>query len=281
MTFSGSLPPLTIVPKQVVLPKHPEKRKALLDAVNDLLAKAAVEVCHTVDPAFFAHLFVVPKKCGWRPVIDLKILNKFLAVPHFKMETAQSIRAQLVQGEFVVMLDLKDAYFHIPIRKQYQRFLKFCILGVVYKFVALCFGLSTAPRAFTMVMRTVVKYVRKLGMLLHAYLDDWLLRNRCPEILKAQLQNLLDLLERLGILVNFPKSQLVPKQVFVFLGVKFDLKRALVFPTVETLVKLNVCSEYFHSVQSVPARAILSFLGLLNHTADLVPLGRLHVRQLK
>ena len=64
MTFSGSLPPLTIVPKQVVLPKHPEKRKALLEAVKDLQAKAAVEVCHTVEPAFFAHVFVLPEKCG-------------------------------------------------------------------------------------------------------------------------------------------------------------------------------------------------------------------------
>ena len=282
LTFKGKLPCLSVDPKPVRLPGNLQKRQALLNAVQELQEKQAVERCQVVEPAFFAHLFVVPKKSGgWRPVIDLSLLNKFLAVPHFKMETVQSIRAQLQQGEYVVLLDLQDAYFHIPIRQKFQKFLKFCLMGIVYKFLALCFGLATAPRVFTMVMRSVVKFVRKLGMMLHAYLDDWLLRNRSPEVLRAQLKKLLDLLDRLGILVNFSKSHLTPRQIFVFLGVKFDLVRALVFPTVEALSKVKVWIEYFHTVTDVPARALLSFLGLLNHLGDLVPLGRLNVRPLQ
>ena len=52
MTFSGSRPFLAVVPKQVVLKKHPEKRKAFLEAVNDLLAKAAKlqRLCAPVVP---------------------------------------------------------------------------------------------------------------------------------------------------------------------------------------------------------------------------------------
>ena len=279
LNFKGSLPPLSSVPKEIHLPKDPEKRRILLQAVDEMVEKAAVSKCQEVEPAFFAHLFVVPKlTSGWRPVIDLHVLNRFLAVPHFKMETVHSIRAQLHQGEYVVVLDLQDAYFHIPIRKTFQKFLKFCILGVVYKFVALCFGLSTAPRAFTMVMRAVVKYLRELGMLIHAYLDDWLLRNRDPALLLAQLEKVLQLLNRLGILVNFQKSVLEPRQRFVYLGTKFDLVRALVFPTEEALGKLQIWLQFFQESNVAPARAFLSFLGLLNHIADLVPLGRLHVR---
>jgi ribonuclease HI len=280
--FKGKLPPLSAVPKPVVLPKNQAKREALLEAVQSLESKAAVVRCQKMEPAFFAHLFVVPKKDGgWRPVIDLNVLNRFLAVPTFKMETVQTIRSQLQQGEYVVVLDLQDAYFHLSIMQNFQKFLKFCIMGIVYKFIALCFGLATAPRAFTKVMRAVVKYVRKLGMLLHAYLDDWLLRNRSPEILMQQLKKLLDLLEKLGILVNFKKSKLTPMQIFVFLGVKFDLTRALVFPTVESLRKLNTWIEFLKGEQVVPARALLSFLGLLNHLADLVPLGRLNIRPIQ
>jgi len=282
LVFKGKLPPLSAVPKPVVLPRNQIKRQALLDAVQDLEAKAAVVRCQTIEPAFFAHLFVVPKKNGgWRPVIDLSVLNRFLTVPKFKMETVQSIRSQLQQGEYVVIMDLQDAYFHLPIRQNFQKFLKFCIMGIIFKFVALCFGLATAPRAFTKVMRAVVKYVRELGMLLHAYLDDWLLRNQCPKVLMKQLEKLLNLLEKLGILVNFEKSKLTPMQIFVFLGVKFDLTRALVFPTEESMKKLSTWIEYFKGETVVPARALLSFLGLLNHLADLVPLGRLNVRPIQ
>ena len=282
LTFKGKAPPLSEEPRPVKLPKNWEKRQALLQAVEDLKTKAAVKISPYPEKALFSHLFVVSKKSGgWRPIIDLSVLNKFLRVPHFKMETVQSIRSQLQIGEFVVTLDLKDAYFHVPIQERFQKYLKFCVLGIVYQFVALCFGLASAPRAFTMVMRAVVKFVRVLGMLLHAYLDDWLLRNRCPLVLMDQLRQLLVLLERLGILVNFPKADLNPRQIFVFLGVKFNLVKGLVFPTQEAMQKLKVWLEFFRTMKEVPARALLSFLGLLNHMGDLVPLGRLNTRPLQ
>jgi hypothetical protein len=42
----------------------------------------------SLDPGFYSRLFLVPKKMGgMRPVIDLSILNTYLVVPHFKMET--------------------------------------------------------------------------------------------------------------------------------------------------------------------------------------------------
>jgi hypothetical protein len=45
-----------------------------------------------------------------RPVIDLSILNSYLSVPHFKMETNRSIRACILPGMLTTKLDLSDAY---------------------------------------------------------------------------------------------------------------------------------------------------------------------------
>ena len=43
-------------------------------------------------------------------------------------------------------IDLKDAYLHIPINQDHQRWLRFHIKDQAYAFRCLPFGLSTAPR---------------------------------------------------------------------------------------------------------------------------------------
>ena len=46
-------------------------------------------------------------------MIDLLVLNSFLKVETFKMETTLSIMQALQVGEWTTSIDLKDAYFHI------------------------------------------------------------------------------------------------------------------------------------------------------------------------
>ena len=123
-----------------------DKQNALCTSIQDL-QKGAVEVIHTPESlGFYSHLFLVPKPGNrWRPVIDLSSLNKFLAIPKFKMETPESIRASLRKGEWVTSIDLTDAYLHVPIHTQSQKYLRFHFKGVIYQFTSLPFGLATAP----------------------------------------------------------------------------------------------------------------------------------------
>ena len=73
---------------------------------------------------FFNRLFIVPKpNQKWRPVLDLSALNKFLSVKTFKIETPETIRVSLQQGEWVTSLDFSDAYFHIPIHTGSRKYL--------------------------------------------------------------------------------------------------------------------------------------------------------------
>ena len=59
------------------------------------------------------------------------------------METPETIRASLQQGEWITSIDFKDAYFHIPIQEQSRKYLRFHVQGQTYQFKALPFGLST------------------------------------------------------------------------------------------------------------------------------------------
>ncbi|VDI56241.1 Hypothetical predicted protein [Mytilus galloprovincialis] len=69
-----------------------------------------------------------------RPVLDLSVLNQYLVVPHFKMETNRSIRSTIHLGIWTTSLDLMDAYFHIPISHKFRHFLRLVWADKVYSF---------------------------------------------------------------------------------------------------------------------------------------------------
>ena len=88
------VPPLTRQPPLFGRLQSP-KREARLDLVRAMLEKEAIEPVQDVSfPGFYSLLFLIPKVTGgWRPVIDLSTLNRYLDIPTFSMETAERIRA--------------------------------------------------------------------------------------------------------------------------------------------------------------------------------------------
>ena len=155
----------------------------------------------------------------------------FLKVEKFKMETPETIRTSLQQGEWVTSVDFKDAYFHIPIQEQSRKYLRFLVQGRTYQYKALPFGLSTAPMEFTVLAKEVKLMAIHRGIRIHQYLDDWLVRARSQHICLQHTQILVKMCQDLGWLVNLEKSELEPKQVFDFVGYQFDLRSGRVRPT--------------------------------------------------
>ena len=69
------------------------------------------------------------------------------------------------------------------------------------------------------------------GIRIHQYLDDWLVRATSHQACLQHTQDLVQICQELGWLVNLDKSELEPKQVFDFLGYQFDLRASWVRPT--------------------------------------------------
>ena len=57
--------------------------------------------------------------------MNLKPLNQFLVYEHFKMEGVHMLRDLLREGDYLVKIDLKDAYLTVPIWKGHQKYLRF------------------------------------------------------------------------------------------------------------------------------------------------------------
>ena len=220
-------PPLTRYPTIKSSYSDPVKQKALLESVQQMVQKrAVVPVQNKNSLGFYSRLFLVPKpENKWRPVIDLSVVNTFLHVPTFKMETAEVIRASLQAGEWVASIDLTDAYFHVPIHQKFQKYLRFHVQGQAYQFRALPFGIATAPLEFTQVVKEVKFIALSQGVRIHQYLDNWLVRSKDPESRAWDVQKLVNLVEKLGWIVNLKKSELKPTQDLEFLGYRFNFEK--------------------------------------------------------
>ena len=69
-------------------------------------------------------------------------LNCFIQDIHFEMENIQMALAFIAQGDYIVTIDLNDAYFSIPIFVQHRKYLSFIWRNKRYEFT--CLPLVTA-----------------------------------------------------------------------------------------------------------------------------------------
>ena len=197
------------------------------------------------------------------------------------METPETIRTSLQQGEWVTSIDVKDAYFHIPIQEQSRKYLRFHVQGQTYQFKALPFGLSTAPMEFTVIAKEVKLMAIHMGIRIHQYLDNWFVRARSHQVCLQHTQDLVKMCQKLGWLVNLEKSELEPKQVFNVVGYQFDLKSGRVRPTPDRWQNLLEKILKLISLPACPVRQLMSLTGLLTATEKQVHLGRLHMRPIQ
>ena len=254
----------------------------LEEEVASLLSKGAVEEIIPECPGYYFRIFLVLKKNGkLRPIIDLSVLNHFVYTQTFKMETQRKVKDAVQLNDWAFSLDLTDAYLHIPIHHRSRKYLRFTMRGRVYQFKALPFGLSTSLFVFTRLMIVIATFLRRRAITLHPYLDDWLARNQNRRRLLEHRQFILPLINSLGLIINYEKSDLVPAQVFTFIGMEFLTHTNIVRVPQIRQMKILETVRMFSQKTSVSARDFLSLLGQLNAAADLVMLGWLHLRPLQ
>ncbi|KAG2210429.1 hypothetical protein INT45_010940 [Circinella minor] len=94
---------------------------------HDILKKEAIEKVPPHTPGFWSRLFLLPKKDdGLRPVLDLRPLNQYLPTIHFKRESWPTITNMIQPGDYLISIDLRDAFHHIiaihPIHRHLLQF---------------------------------------------------------------------------------------------------------------------------------------------------------------
>ena len=147
------------------------------------------------------------------------------------MESLQSIWTCLLRGHYTISIDLQDAYFQITIHRSSRKCLRFLFKNTVYPLA------SHHPVAVHSGHGRGVDTGSSKRISLFLYLDDWL----------AQMPTYF-----MGIDLNLKKSELVPNQVFDFIGARFNLILARVFPKEEKcILKIRSSCQSINQSKSV------------------------------
>jgi hypothetical protein len=91
--------------------------------VNKLLDKGVVIKVKHEKGQILSNIFLCPKPDGThRLILNLKKFNETVAYHHFKMDSIHTIIKLVVPNCFMASLDMKDAYYSIPIRASHYLF---------------------------------------------------------------------------------------------------------------------------------------------------------------
>jgi hypothetical protein len=155
------------------------------------------------------------------------------------MEGVSILKDLLERNELAISFDLKEAYNHVPVHHSMKNLLGTCWRGEAYRFVGMPFGLNDAPRAFTKIMKFVVRTIREIwNIKVVIYLDYILILHQDKDHLEQVGQEVLQFLQWLGWTVNVEKSQLVPAQIFWYLVWEWNSVDMEVMLTEERIEKI-------------------------------------------
>ena len=110
-------------------------------------------------------------------------------------------------------LDLRDAYYSVPVSKEHRKYLKFRLRGCLYHYNCLPNGLSSAPRFFTKLLKPALSHMRSQNYVSSIYLDDLYLQGDSYEECEQNLTFTVNMLSQLGFVIHQEKSNFIPKQV--------------------------------------------------------------------
>lgn len=266
-----------------ILPKFStEEFQDISHAVNILLKKKAVVLCKPCKNQFLSSYFLVPKPNNEkRFILNLKKLNVFIDPPHFKLEDRKIVESLMFKDCFMASIDLKDAYFLVPVDKDFRKYLRFEFDEKLYEFTCIPFGLCVAPYLFTKLTKPVVHYLREEGLVLVIYLDDILIISNSYDECIDDIQKTSKFLESLGFILNLEKCSLKPSNRCKFLGFNFNSEQQQVELTQKKREKIIKELLELKENRKPKIRNVAKCLGLLISACPAIKYGVLYTKILE
>lgn len=147
----------------------------------------------------------------YRFVADFRGLNKVTQVPSFPMPLVQENIDRLSGNQYFTIVDMEDAYYHIPIHEKDRHKTGIITPFGSYQYNRLAFGLAGAPCTFTKVINNVLLGLGETTCLI--FMDDILIFSRTIEEHAERLQKVFERLRTASFTLNVAKCHFAQDQV--------------------------------------------------------------------
>ena len=214
-------------------------------------------------------------------ILNLKKFNEHLTYHHFKMDTIHTATAMIRPNCYMASMDLKDAYYSVPIHLQDQKYLKFQWNDTFYKYVCFANGLSPCPRMFTKLLKPVYSVLRQKGHELIGYIDDQYIQGDTFDSCFSSVKACIELLRSLGLVIHPEKSALVPSQTLEFLGFILNSVSMTVSLTEVKKIKIKEDCKFLRDNKQTTIREVARVIGILVLAFPAVQFGPLYYRRLE
>lgn len=249
--------------------------------INQLIDIGAISL-NSFDSGYLSPIFLRKKPNGSnRLIFNLRHLNTYVYPPKFRLISLSKVSQTLQQGDYLVKIDISNAYYHIPIQESHRRYLSLAFNGKIYNMNCLPFGLSSAPSIFSKITNWVASLLREKGIRVIVYLDDFLLMNQEADKLAEQAIWTVEFLKQLGWHINTDKTDLKPKTRIEYLGIIWDTKlnkKILPMSKISNITDSILKTLHDDKWCWMGAKQLL---GKLNFAANVIPLGLLHCRRIQ
>ncbi|NWR89003.1 POK8 protein, partial [Furnarius figulus] len=239
-------------------PLRGDKLQALTCLVQEQLDKR--HVIPSTSP-WNSPIFVVKKKNGnWRLVHDLRKINAVIE-PMGAIQPGMpspTMIPQVTQGFQIVIIDIKDCFFQIPLHSKDSSCFAFFVPSVNagepakrYQWTVLPQGMHNSPTICQMVIASSLSAVRRAfpEVILYHYMDDILIASDSTTNLELAKNHTLDIVQSHNFKISPEKVQLTSP--WKYLGWRILEKRITPSP-----VSLNTNIKTLHDLQSL--------LGIIN-----------------
>ena len=188
----------------------------------------------------------------------------------FKMESLQTLKYVMKERDYMCKIDLKDAYFVVPLDKSCHHLARLLWEGEIYEFLCLCLGLGPVPRVITKILKVPISFFCPLNSRILIYLEDMLLMSESIEKLLVARDTVIFLLQNLGFVKTLKRSFMEPVQTIEYLGIVINSIRMTLSLTEEKLKEiLQECKTIF-SIKEINVLQLTQLVGLLSSTIQAV-----------